>query len=80
MAHFIEVPIQALAADTLQALLEEFASRDGTDYGDREVSLSQKVGALERQLRRGDVLILYEADCERWDLLPKAQAVALLDD
>jgi uncharacterized protein YheU (UPF0270 family) len=80
MAQFVEVPIQALEPDTLQALLEEFASRDGTDYGEREVSLSQKVGDLEGQLRRGDLLILYEAECERWDLLPQAQAAALLDN
>ena len=80
MAQFVEVPIQALASDILQALLEEFASRDGTDYGEREVTLSQKVGNLQGQLRRGDLLILYETESESWDLLPREQARTLLDN
>ncbi len=80
MAQFVEVPIQALASDVLQALLEEFASRDGTDYGEREVTLSKKVGNLQGQLRRGDLLILYETESESWDLLPREQARTLLDN
>ncbi len=48
MTQFVEVPPQRLQADILQALLEEFASRDGTDYGERELSLEQKVGSLAR--------------------------------
>ena len=80
MAQFVEVPLQALQADILQALLEEFASRDGTDYGERELTLAQKVGDLDGQLRRGDLLILYDTESENWDLLPREQALVLLDD
>ena len=80
MAQFVEVPTRALEADILQALLEVFASRDGTDYGEREVTLAQKVSDLQGQLRRGDLLILYETESESWDLLPKEQARTLLDD
>ena len=36
------VPWQSLDPDTLQNLLEEFVSRDGTDYGEQELSLAQK--------------------------------------
>ena len=39
MAEFVMVPPQRLQAEVLQALLEEFASRDGTDYGERECTL-----------------------------------------
>ncbi|MCB1699151.1 MAG: YheU family protein, partial [Halioglobus sp.] len=39
MANFVAVPVERLQPDVLQALLEEFASRDGTDYGERELSL-----------------------------------------
>lgn len=80
MAQFVEVPLQALQSDILQALLEEFASRDGTDYGERELTLAQKVGDLDGQLRRGDLLILYDTESENWDLLPREQALVLLDD
>lgn len=64
----------------LQALLEEYASRDGTDYGERELSLEQKVGSLRGQLHRGELLIVYDVDSEHWDLVPGAQARELLDE
>lgn len=80
MTQFIEVPPQRLQAEVLESLLEEFASRDGTDYGVRESSLEQKVAALHKQLQRRDLLILYETDGEHWDILPREQALALLND
>ena len=78
MAQFVEVPPQRLEADVLQALLEEYASRDGTDYGERELSLQQKVGSLRDLIHRGELLILYDVDSEHWDLVPCVQARALL--
>ena len=79
MTQFVEVPPQRLEADVLQALLEEYASRDGTDYGERELSLVQKVANLRAQMQRGDLLILYEIDGEHWDLVPTEQARLLLE-
>jgi uncharacterized protein YheU (UPF0270 family) len=80
MAEFVAVPLQRLQERVLQALLEEFASRDGTDYGERELSLAQKVLALESQLKGGELQILYDADSEQWDLLPREQAATLLNN
>jgi hypothetical protein len=68
-----------LQAEVLQALLEEFATRDGTDYGERELNLEEKVERLQRQLRAGDLHVLYDVDCEQWDLVPRAQAELLLN-
>jgi uncharacterized protein len=79
MAHFVAVPPSRLPADVLQALLEDFASRDGTDYGEREFTLVEKVERLQRQLRAGDLQILYDLDSEQWDLVLRAQAELLLD-
>jgi len=80
MAEFVAVPLQRLQDNVLQALLEEFASRDGTDYGERELSLAQKVLALEGQLGRGELQILYDAESEQWDLVPREQAAVLLNN
>lgn len=79
MAEFVLVPAQRLQADVLQALLEEYASRDGTDYGERECTLEEKVAQLLRQLRTDELQILYDVDSEQWDLLPRAQADQLLN-
>jgi uncharacterized protein YheU (UPF0270 family) len=80
MAQFVAVPLERLPSDVLQRLLEEFASRDGTDYGEREVSLEQKVASLRTQLQRGDLQVLYDVDSEQWDLLSADQAALLLDN
>jgi uncharacterized protein YheU (UPF0270 family) len=61
------------------ALLEEFASRDGTDYGERECSLEQKVGELRTQLAAGELQLLYDADSEQWDLVSRENAGSLLE-
>jgi uncharacterized protein len=80
MAEFVLVPAQRLQADVLQALLEEYASRDGTDYGERERTLDEKVAQLLRQLHTDELQILYDVDSEQWDLLPRAQAEQLLNN
>lgn len=79
MSSFLQVPPAKLAPDTLQALLEEYASRDGTDYGAVELTLAQKVGNLRRQLDGGELCLLYHLDTEHWDLVPASDATALLD-
>ena len=39
----VEVPHTALAGDLLRAVIESFVLREGTDYGERELSLDDKV-------------------------------------
>ena len=79
MTQFVEVPPKRLQPEVLQALLEEYASRDGTDYGEQELSLSRKVSNLRQQMQRGDLLILYEVEGGHWDLVPAEQAKLLLE-
>jgi uncharacterized protein YheU (UPF0270 family) len=79
MAQFVLVPLQRLETDVLQALLEDYATRDGTDYGERELTTQEKVERLRRQLSAGDLQILYDADSEEWDIVPEAQAEVLLN-
>lgn len=78
MADLLEIPSSRLSPEVLGALLEEFASRDGTDYGDRELSLGAKVQQLRGQLDTGELVLLYDGDSETWDLLPRDSARVLL--
>jgi uncharacterized protein YheU (UPF0270 family) len=80
MAQFVAVPLERLQADVLRALLEEYASRDGTDYGERESTLEEKVERIHRQLRAGELQILHDIDSEQWDLVTSAQAELLLNN
>lgn len=54
------IPYQQLGAETLQNLLEEYATRDGTDYGERETSLPERVASLRNQLHNKEILIWFE--------------------
>lgn len=80
MSSYIEVPPERLAPEVLRALLEEYASRDGTDYGERELSLEEKSDNLQAQLGRSELKILYETETEQWDLLGTEQARVLLGE
>ena len=49
----IEIPYTRLKADTLQAVIEEFILREGTDYGAHEISLDDKRAQVRHQLDKG---------------------------
>ncbi|WP_444927307.1 YheU family protein [Microbulbifer sp. TRSA002] len=63
------IPFEQLGADTLQSLLEEYATREGTEYGEREVELVDKVASLRRQLQSGQVVIWFEPGEETVNLV-----------
>ncbi|NJD07691.1 MAG: YheU family protein [Methylococcaceae bacterium] len=66
------IPHDQLSAEAVQGILEDYATRDGTDYGELETSLAVKVAQLRRQLERGDIVIAYDPDAGGVSLLPKA--------
>ncbi len=72
----VEIPPEALAPATLRAVVEAFINREGTDYGDRERSLDEKVVDVMRQLERGEARIVFDAESESITLLPAREADA----
>lgn len=63
------IPFEQLSADALQGLIEDFVTRDGTDYGEYEVSLSVRVEQVQRQLKQGSVVIVLDPATESVTLL-----------
>jgi uncharacterized protein len=55
------IPHDMLDPDTLQRLLEDFVTRDGTDNG-YDATLEQRVERLRRQIERREVLIVFHPD------------------
>lgn len=43
-------------------MIESFVLREGTDYGEREHSLEQKVAQVRAQLERGQARILFDPE------------------
>ena len=60
----IEVAYTDLSPEALRGVLESFVLREGTDYGEREYSLEQKVGHVLRQLERGEARIVFDPNTE----------------
>ncbi len=56
------IPHQELNPDTLRAMVEDFVTRDGTDYGELETPMAQRIDLVLRQLRAGKAFILYDAE------------------
>ena len=66
----MDIPYQALEKETLRAVLEEFISREGTDYGPHEYSMEEKLEHLYRQLENGDIGISFDPNTESCTLVP----------
>ncbi len=66
--ELIEVPVSELAPETLQALVESFVLREGTDYGLQEVPLASKVAQVIRQLQRREARIVFDPVTESVDI------------
>lgn len=67
------IPFERLQPDTLRRLIEEFVTRDGTDYGERDVSLDAKVAEIMRQLRAGIVVIAFDPEAESANVVDKRE-------
>ncbi|MBJ2129403.1 YheU family protein [Alteromonas sp. IB21] len=65
------VPIDALEADTLYSLAESFVLREGTDYGEEEVSLDVKVHQVLDRLKSGEAVLVYSELHESVDIKRK---------
>jgi uncharacterized protein len=60
----VVVPYTELSAELLHAVIESFVLREGTDYGEREIPLQEKVARVVGQLRRGEARILFDPQSE----------------
>ena len=73
------IPPERLAKQTLDNLLEEFITREGTDYGLEELSLEDKLLQLKRQLENGTVVIWFDSVSESTQLVSQEDYQQLLN-
>jgi uncharacterized protein YheU (UPF0270 family) len=72
-AEPVLVPPQALSAEALQGVIEAFIAREGTDYGELEWSLADKVAQVRELLRVGEAVIVFDALTESCTILPRRE-------
>ena len=57
----ILVDYKSLQPATLRSLIEDFVTRGGTDYGETEVSMEQRVADVLAQLVSGKAVVSFDA-------------------
>lgn len=67
------IPYQQLSPEALQGLLEEFVSRDGTDYGEQEVPLAARVEQVKRLLASGEAVILFSQQTGQCNIVERSR-------
>jgi uncharacterized protein YheU (UPF0270 family) len=65
----IVIPHRELSADALRGVLESFVLREGTEYGEHDVSLDEKVAQVLLQLERGEAQVIFHAALESIDIV-----------
>ena len=58
----MEIPHRELSEEALRGVIESFVLREGTEYGQRDYSLEEKIAAVVRQLDRGEAVIVFDTD------------------
>lgn len=67
----ILIPWDRLSADALDGIVEEYVTREGTDYGDYSFSLQDKKDQVMVQIRRGQVVVIFDPMSESCQLVLK---------
>jgi len=74
----IVIPPEQLSAEALQGVIEEFITREGTDYGVVEIELEEKVRQVRAQLKNGAALIVFEPVAETCMIISREEYQASL--
>jgi len=58
------IPVNKLSAKALQGVIEEFISRNGTDYGAIEASLETNIRQVKSKLESGSAVLVFDDETE----------------
>ena len=65
----VKIPYDQLSPEALQGVVEEFVTRDGTDYGEVEVPLETKIAQVLAQIKSGKAVIVFDQETESCTVL-----------
>ena len=65
----LKIPYDQLNPEALHGVIEEFVTRDGTDYGEIEVPLETKISQVYGQLKSGKAVIVFDQATETCNIL-----------
>lgn len=65
----IEIDPKLLSPEALRSVIEAFVLREGTNYGDIDYTLEEKVLQVQKQIQKGDVKIVFDQMSESVTLI-----------
>ena len=65
----VVVPHTELSEDVLRAVVESFVLREGTEYGEKDFTLEQKVAHIMRQLEKREARIVFDPGSSTVDIV-----------
>lgn len=65
----IDIPYQQIPEDALARMLEEFVTREGTQYGAREFTLTELVVQAKHQLETKKAIIQYDDESQSCQII-----------
>lgn len=73
--QYTRIPYTQLSQDALDGVIQDFISREGTDYGLQEYSLEQKTQQVMAQITAGEAVIVFDHDTQSVSILHKNQLI-----
>ena len=64
------IPVHRLSPEALQGVIEEFISREGTDYGEIEVSPETSFRQVKNRLEKGLAVLVFDDETETTNIFP----------
>ena len=65
----MKIPYEKLSPELLRGIIEDFVLREGTDYGYQEYTLEEKIEQVEKQIKKGEVRIVFDQVSETCTLV-----------
>ena len=64
-----ELSPDQLSPEALRSLIEEFVTRDGTDYGTVEQSVDEKIAQVSAQLASGEARLVFDPTAQTTNIV-----------
>ncbi|GLX82799.1 YheU family protein [Thalassotalea eurytherma] len=74
------IPLDELSEELLNNIVEAHVLKEGTDYGEYDVSLEEKVAAVKHQLKSKTAVLVYSQLHETVNILPADQFASQQDN
>ena len=66
----IEVPYKQITLDTLRRMIQEFVTRDGSDWAEVGCTLEDKVAQVLQQLKNKQIKVVFDLKTQTANLVP----------